>query len=122
MRNYRLYLTDILDAIESIESFVEGMNLQEFLADEKTKSAVVRQFEIIGEAAKGVPEDIRRKYPDVPWHQMAAMRDVLIHTYFGVDYELVWRTIQERLPEVKVQIEYILKQWGSEATGRTDNL
>jgi uncharacterized protein with HEPN domain len=112
MRDYRLYLKDMLAAIGSIEVFVEGMDSETFRADDKTASAVMRKFEVIGEAAKGVPEKIRRAYPDIPWREMAGMRDRLIHFYFGVDHELVWRTIKERLPEVKPQIEDILQQGG----------
>lgn len=110
MRDYRLYLKDILAAIESIEAFVEGMDLEAFEADDKTASAVMRKFEIIGEATKGISEEIWQSHPKVRWKEMAGMRDRLIHFYFGIDYELVWRTIKERLPEVKPQIADILQE------------
>ena len=110
MRDYRLYLKDIMTVIESIEAFIAGMDFEAFRADDKTASAVVRKLEILGEAAKRVPEEVRRKYPQVPWKEMAGMRDRLIHFYFGVDYQLVWMTIKERLPQVKPQIQEILQQ------------
>ena len=111
MRDYRLYLKDILAAMESIEVFVEGMDLEAFRTDDKTASAVIRKFEIIGEASKQIPEEIRRSDPDIPWKEMAGMRDRLIHFYFGVDYQLVWTTIKERLPQAKLQIQRILQDW-----------
>ncbi|MGQ9710170.1 MAG: HepT-like ribonuclease domain-containing protein [Anaerolineae bacterium] len=112
MRDYRLYLKDILAAIESIEGFVEGMNLETFQADDKTTSAVMRKLEIIGEATKRIPDETRQKHPHIPWKEMAGMRDKLIHFYFGVDYLLVWRTIKERLPQVKQGIQKILQEAG----------
>ncbi len=110
MRDYRLYLKDILEALESIEAFVQGMDRDDLERDDKTASAVIRKFEIIGEATKQLPKEIRQKYPDVPWSDMAGMRDRLIHGYFGVDYEVIWRTIKERIPKVKPQIKRILEQ------------
>jgi len=111
VRDSRLYLKDILAAIESIEAFVEGMDLEAFRVDDKTTSAVIRKFEIIGEAAKGIPEEIRRSYPQIPWKEMAGMRDRLIHFYSGVDYQLVWMTIKERLPQVKPEIQKIVRDF-----------
>ena len=110
MRNETLYLHDILRAIDSIQTFVEGMDLETFQADDKTSSAVTRKFEIMGEAAKHVSDDIRQQFPDVPWKQMAGMRDRLIHFYFGVDALIVWRTIQEHLPTLRQSIQNILDE------------
>jgi len=101
MRDYRLYVKDILDSAEAIERFVEDMDFEQFKADDKTTSAVIRKFEIVGEAAKHVPDAMRDKYPTVPWKEMAGMRDKLIHFYMGVKYELVWQTIKDVLPQIK---------------------
>jgi uncharacterized protein with HEPN domain len=109
MRDYGLYLKDILAAIDSIEAFVEGMSIDQFNEDDKTASAVIRKFEIIGEAAKHIPEEIIKQHPDIPWKEMSGMRDKLIHSYFGVDHQLVWVTIKERLPQVKAEIQKIQK-------------
>lgn len=109
MRDYRFYLTDVLEAMQSIERFVEGISLEDFITDDKTTSAVIRKFEIIGEATKQVPDQIKQSHPEIPWKEMAGMRDRLIHVYFGVDYQMVWQTIKERIPKVKPQIQKILE-------------
>jgi uncharacterized protein with HEPN domain len=108
MRDYQLYLQDILAAIESIEAFVAGMNLETFQADDKTVSAVTRKLEILGEAAKGIPEEVRQIQAHLPWKEMAGMRDKLIHFYFGVEHQLVWKAIKERLPQIKSGIQKML--------------
>ncbi len=109
MRNHSLYLSDILKAFEAIEGFVESQSFEDFKKDDKTSSAVIRKFEIIGEATKQVPESVKQKYPAVPWKEMAGMRDKLIHFYFGVNYELLWQTINNRVPEIKPVIYQILQ-------------
>ena len=105
MRDHTLFIQDILQAIERIESFISGMNYDAFVEDDKTLSAVVRKLEIIGEAVKQLPEGFTQLHPNIPWKQIAGMRDKLIHFYFGVDPLLVWQTVQNRLPELKATIE-----------------
>jgi uncharacterized protein with HEPN domain len=104
------YLKDIKKAILSIESFVEGMNFEEFNNDDKTTSAVIRKLEIIGEATKSISNTIRDKYSQIPWKEMAGMRDRLIHGYSEVDFNLVWETIQRKLTELKLEIQKILDE------------
>ncbi len=106
-KNFTIYLNDIREAINSIEIFVEGMTFEEFKNDDKTSSAVIRKFEIIGEATKNIPEDIRNQHSQIPWKEIAGMRDKLIHAYSEVDLKLVWMTIKQRLPELKSVIEKI---------------
>ncbi len=108
-RNYKLFIQDILDCITSIEKFVENMSFNEFVQDDRTSSAVVRKLEIIGEATKNIPKEIRQKHRNMPWTDMAKMRDKIIHFYFGVDYEIVWKVINERLAKLKPKIIQILK-------------
>ncbi len=99
MRDVRLCLDDMVKAMEAARSFVEGMAFEEFLADDRTASAVVRKLEIIGEAARAVPDDVRSAHPELPWRAMAGMRDRLICAHFGVDHELVWSVLTDRIPE-----------------------
>ena len=109
MRDPELYLKDILDAMDAIEKFVEGMEFDEFKRDDKTSSAVIRKFEIIGEATKNVQGWLKQIQPNIPWREMAGMRDKLIHFYFGIKYDLVWHTIKDVIPDVKPLIQKILK-------------
>jgi uncharacterized protein with HEPN domain len=88
------------------------MDFSTFSTDRRTNLAVVRTLEIIGEATRHVPKSIRRRYPDVPWQDMAAMRNKLIHEYFGVDLEVLWRTIQEDLPPLCEAIQQVIDELG----------
>lgn len=99
-RDAAVYLDDIVDAALKARAFVEGLSFAEFEKDERSAFAVMRALEIVGEAAKGVPALIRDRAPEVPWVEMAGMRDKLIHGYQGVDLHVVWRTVHEDLPAV----------------------
>lgn len=106
-RSYKLFADDILEAIDKIESFIDGMDFDQFQNDDKTASAVLRKLEIIGEAVKNLPDQFKKKYKKIPWREMAGMRDKLIHWYFGVDYKVVWNVIAKELPQLKDQLKKI---------------
>jgi len=109
-RDYRLYINDILEANEKIEKYTKEFTSEKLAQNEMTIDAVVRNFGIIGEATKNVPIEIRKKYPEIPWREMARMRDKLIHEYFGVNVEILWKTIKEDFPPVKPLIKKVLKE------------
>ncbi len=100
-RIYLDYVQDILDSIRDIEIFVKGMRFEEFKNDRKTVNAVVRSIEVIGEASKKIPSATRLKHPDVPWKKMAGMRDKLIHEYFGIDLEILWKVAKEDIGRIR---------------------
>jgi uncharacterized protein with HEPN domain len=114
MRDPKLYLKDILTAMDAIEQFVKGLDVESFKNNDIVSSAVIRKFEIIGEATKGIEEEIKQKYSAIPWKDMAGMRDRLIHFYFGIKYELVWETIKKEVPKIKPLIKKILKDLEAE--------
>ena len=105
-----MYFNDILTAIERIMEYTESYDYKRFLHDYKTVDAVIRNFEIIGEAVKNIPEEIKTLYPNVPWDEMYSLRNRIAHTYFGIDYEIIWDIISNYLPENKLQIETISKE------------
>ena len=107
-RVYTDYLEDILDAITRAANFIQGMSFEQFAKDDKTLYAVIRALEIIGEATKYIPEQVRESYPKLPWREMAGIRDKLIHDYFGADIKVVWKTATEDLPKLEAEIRCIL--------------
>jgi len=108
-RNVTLYLMDILQNMRDAEEFILGMDYEQFKADKKTSNAVLRSIEVMGEASKHIPNEIRTRYTSVPWKEMAGMRDKLIHDYLGIDAETVWLVVKERIPSLKPVIEDILR-------------
>jgi uncharacterized protein with HEPN domain len=110
LRDYQVYLEDIISAIDSIKAYTKDLSYESFASDKKTVDAVIRNFEIIGEATKHIPLAVRREYPKVPWRDMAGMGDKLIHGYFGVQLDVVWKTVKERLPVVRPLIAEALAE------------
>ncbi len=108
-RDYRLLLEDILEAIDKIKTYTKGLSYEQFVDDIKTLDAVIRNFEIIGEAAHNIPEAVKDKYHEIDWHKIVGIRNRIIHEYFGVDYKILWRIISNNLDELKENIENILK-------------
>ena len=104
-RDSLLYLQDIVDSIEKIEEYTHGRSFEEFSSNNEKIDAVVRNFEIIGEAARYISQEFIGKYPNVPWEKMVSMRNKILHEYFGVDEEILWQTIQEDLPGLKEQLK-----------------
>jgi uncharacterized protein with HEPN domain len=109
-RNWKLFLIDMLESIKKIENYTSTISYKEFLQDEKTKDAVVRNLEIIGEGANQIPKEIQETYKEIPWSQIVGLRNRLIHGYFVVDYAIVWSIIKDELPDLKVQLEKIMKE------------
>ncbi len=111
-KDWRYRLEDILDAAGSIGAYVGDMTFESFCADKRTVDAVVRNLEVIGEAARHVPDEVKRRFPDVAWSDMSDMRNVLIHEYFGVDLPILWKTIRSDLPPLLPILKSILDPSG----------
>lgn len=109
-RDSRVYLEDILEATRKIMAYTGSLSKAAFLEDEKTFDAVVRNLEIIGEAVKKLPEDLRAQHPALGWKKMAGLRDILIHEYFGLDAEIVWDIVKNKVPPLDREVRAMLKQ------------
>ena len=108
-RDWKLFIIDILERIERIEKYIAGLSYDDFIKDDKTKDAVVRNLEIIGEAANQIPMEIRERYKNIPWAQIVGLRHRLIHGYFVIDYDIVWNIIDREIIDLKIKIMEILK-------------
>jgi uncharacterized protein with HEPN domain len=112
-RDAGLYLEDMLEAASRVASYVEGRDLPAFAADARTVDAVLRNLEILGEAAKRVPDDLRDRAPDIPWRKIAGMRDVLAHTHFEVDLDIVWDAAIHKVPALVEPLPRLLADLGA---------
>jgi uncharacterized protein with HEPN domain len=107
-RDIRVWLADIADACHRIESYTAGMDASAFCDDRKTVDAVVRNLEIIGEAVKSLPTEFRERWTHIEWRKIAGLRDILIHAYHGIDDEIIWNVVEEKLPGLRDFVEEIL--------------
>jgi len=106
-RDWRLFVTDILKSINKIERYVESITFEQFIGDDMRRDAVVRNLEIIGEAANQIPEEIQERYSDIPWKSIIGFRNRLAHGYFVIDYKIVWEIVKNDIPLMKRKMEMI---------------
>ena len=112
-RNPKLFLEHILESITLIEEYTQDVTKETFMESMKVQDMVIRRLEIIGEAVKNIPEDIKNTHADIPWKSIAGMRDKLIHEYFGVDLKLTWNVVKNELPTLKKNISAMLENWNN---------
>lgn len=115
-RDYRLYLDDIQDACEKVMRYTRNLNAEQFIDDEKTYDAVVRNLAIIGEAAKHIPDQVRERYSLIEWRKIGGLRDIVTHEYFGIDDEILWDVIQTQVPQLLEQVTGILTEDAEDET------
>ena len=107
-RQFILYLEDMLQSMEKIEVYLNKLNFSEFKKNSMVVDAVIRNFEIIGEASKNIPKNIQEKYPEIPWRKMYGLRNLISHEYFGIDYEMIWEIAKKNLPKNRIDLIRII--------------
>ena len=110
MRHEKLYLTDIVEAAKAIERFITGEDLEDFEQNEMLNSAVLQKLTVIGEAAARLPKEFTERFPEVPWLDIIGFRNIAVHEYFAIRWDIVWVAATEEVPELREQIEEILKE------------
>ncbi|NJC95625.1 MAG: hypothetical protein C3F07_03490 [Anaerolineales bacterium] len=109
-RNWKMRVGDILECITRIQKYTHGYKFGEFEEDDKTIDSVLRNLEIIGEASRHIPKDVKARYPELPWMEMNAMRNIVVHEYHGVNLRIIWTTIKDDLPPLIPQLKKILEE------------
>ncbi len=109
-KDYKIYLADILEAVANIRDYTDDLTFEDFVGDRKTIDAVNRNFGIIGEATNRIPKDIKNKYPNIKWHRIISLRNIIIHDYESIDLEVIWDIIKNRLSIFASQISKILEE------------
>ncbi len=119
MRREDLYLNDIIEAVDHIGAFIGEVEFEGFLESELLRSAVVQKLAVIGEAAARISGGLRSRHPEVPWPQIVAFRNILVHGYFGIDWDQVWEAAKTRCPALRTQVADILAEQSGEAAGES---
>ena len=106
-RDYKLYLQDIKESIEDIQRYSKGISEEEFKKNKEKQDAIIRRFEIIGEASRNIPRVVKEKNKDIPWFEMSQFRDLIAHAYYDISLDRVWNSIKERIPKIKEALNTI---------------
>ncbi len=121
-RDIILFLEDMLENIKKIENSTKNLKKEDFDKSPDIQDATIRRIEVIGESVKNIPEDFRQKYPDVEWRKIAGSRDVIIHQYFGINLERIWKVVKDELPELEENINEILDKERKEQKTKEKNI